>query len=78
MILIVSFPAICKSKINFASLVSKADPDTKAKCDQLTELRQLAVKYMDHSLDHADDLIISVDNYVKMLIDMVCHLSLCL
>ncbi len=74
MILIVSFPAICKSKVDFASLVRKPDPDTKMKLDQLTELRQMVIKYMDHSLDHAHDLITCVDNYANMLIATVPQL----
>ncbi len=71
MILIVSFPAMCRSKVNFASLVSKPDPETKAKLDQLTELREMVIKYMDHSLDHASDLITCLDNYSSMLIETV-------
>jgi len=71
MILLVSFPSMCKSKINFASLISKPDPETKTQCDQLTELRQMVIKYMDNSLDHANDLIVSIDNYVNMLVEMV-------
>ena len=71
MILIVSFPAICKSKIDFASLIYKPDPETKMKCDQLTELRQLVVKHMEKTLDHVNDLLISVDNYSRMLIETV-------
>jgi len=38
MILIVSFPAMSKAKINFASLLHKPDPDIKLKADQLTEV----------------------------------------
>lgn len=71
MILIVSFPAISRAKVNFASLVSKPDPETKMKLEQLTELRQMVIKYMDHSLDHAADLITCLDNYSTMLIDTV-------
>jgi len=71
MILIVSFPAICKTKVNFASLLSKQDPELKLKCDQLTELRQMVVQYMEKSLDHVDDLITSVNNYYTMLIETV-------
>lgn len=38
MIALVSFPSICKSKINFAALVPKPDPDTKVKLEQLSEV----------------------------------------
>lgn len=71
MILLVAFPAISKSTINFASLLKKPDPETKMKCDQLTELRKKAVEYATKSVDQADDLLISLDNYINMLIDTV-------
>lgn len=38
MILHVSFPAMAKVKIVFSSLLHGVDPDTKIKCDQLTEV----------------------------------------
>eukprot|EP00826_Nyctotherus_ovalis_P062893 TRINITY_DN917_c0_g1_i11.p1 TRINITY_DN917_c0_g1~~TRINITY_DN917_c0_g1_i11.p1 ORF type:complete len:309 (-),score=107.55 TRINITY_DN917_c0_g1_i11:351-1277(-) len=69
MILLVAFPAISKSTINFASLLKKPDPETKMKCDQLSELRKMVVEYAKKSVDQADDLLISLDNYVNMLID---------
>ena len=72
MILIVSFPAISKSVIKFESLIKGPDPEMKIKLEQLSELRLALVKYMENSLDHASDLLTSIDNYVRMLIETVC------
>lgn len=71
MILLVSFPAISKSTINFASLLKKPDQETKMKCDQLTELRKAVVEYVKKGMDQSNDLLVSLDNYINMLIDTV-------
>lgn len=76
MILLVPFPAISKSVINFASLLKSPDPETKMKCDQLSELRKMVVQFMNKSMDNISDLLVSLDNYINMLIDIVHKLLL--
>jgi hypothetical protein len=78
MILLVAFPAISKASINFASLIKKPDPETKMKCDQLTELRKIVVEYAKKTVDQADDLLVSLDNYINMLIESVISFKTCL
>jgi len=75
MILLVAFPAISKSTINFASLIKKPNEETKMKCDQLTELRKMVVEYAKKTVDQADDLLVSIDNYVNMLIETVTFIK---
>lgn len=76
MIFQVSLPVINKTKLDFASLIKKPDPETKMKCDQLSELRKMVVQYSMKGIDLADDLLISLDNYTNMLIDTVYYVHL--
>ena len=71
MILLVPFPAISKSAINFASFLKSPDPETTMKCDQLSELRKMVVQFMNKSMDNISDILVSLDNNITMLIEIV-------
>jgi len=73
MILIVSFPGMSRTSINFESLLREVNPEFKSKLHLLSNVRKELVLLLNPSLP-IDEIIIKIDNYCSLLIEASPHL----